>query len=63
METELTILLKAVAKGQRQPNGDPTAMSKLMMNAADEIDSLNDFREKAFRAHPNIDLDISHNEG
>ena len=41
METELTTLLIAVAKGQKQPNGKPTAINELMTNAAKEIAKLN----------------------
>ena len=41
MTTEITILLTQVAKSQNQYNGEPSSISTLMTNAANEIDRLN----------------------
>ena len=41
MTTEITRLLTQVAKSQNQSNDEPSSISTLMINAANEIDRLN----------------------
>ena len=65
--SDLVLRLRKRAEIRRQipsrksvQEGKPDRMSDLLEEAADRIEQLESFKDSAFKAHPNLDMDIDY---